>query len=280
MKYNSMKTKRLLMATLMLAVVINVKAQEHKTYSGAFGYENGGTATYSYYEDEDGQRKFDGSYTYKKTDKRNGGSTYTETGQYKDDKLEGLWTLSFNGSMYGNKVIAKITINYKNGLLDGPMNYSWQETEDGKTTTKKYTLQFHEGYLTGKADKLIIDMNIFSYEFDENHLPNGLWTHKLNRPSEQYVKCLRYDHGTLLKCYLLNEATGDQSSLGVDDFQVGSQLLKAINSLFTQPYRYKEMPIRSSLNEEQIDWNNRSINSNGNKYGFLGYQNYGQTVTQ
>ena len=94
---------------------------------------------------------FDGKYAYKRIDKRNGGSTYTETGQYKEDKLEGLWTLSFNGSINGNKVVAKVTLSYKNGLLNGLMNYSGQETEDGKTTIKQYTLQFNEGCLTGKA---------------------------------------------------------------------------------------------------------------------------------
>ena len=46
-----MKTKQLFtaFALMMQAMVMNVNAQEHKTYSGVFGKENGGTATYSYY---------------------------------------------------------------------------------------------------------------------------------------------------------------------------------------------------------------------------------------
>ena len=267
-----MKTKRLFMAALMvLAMVMNARAQEHKTYSGAFGTENDGTATYSYYEGEDGRRMFDGEYTYKKADKRNGGSTYTEKGQYKDDKLDGLWTLSFNGSMYGNKVVAKITLNYKDGLLDGPMNYSWQETEDGKTTTKQYSLQFHKGYLTGKANKIVLGTYIFSYEFDENHQPNGLWTCKLNRPSQQNVDCLRYDHGTLVENYYENEATGDRGGKRKDDVQVATPLFEEINKLLVQPYGYKEVPIRSSVSEEQQAENSRILNAEGSDFGFLGY---------
>ncbi len=252
-------------------------AQEHQTYNGPFGNDNAGTATYSYYTGDDGRRMFDGKYTYKRIDKRNGGSTYTETGLYKDDKLEGLWTLSFNGSINGNKVVAKITLSYKNGLLNGPMNYSWQETEDGKTTTKQYTLQFNEGYLTGKATNIKLDMQIISYAFDENHQPKGLWTCRLNRPSEQWMYCIRYADGKLLESYTENMATGDrtgQRTAGADDSDVGRPLLKEINKLLLQPYGYKEMPIRSSLNKEQQSHNFRIINAEGNKYGFLGYQGY------
>jgi hypothetical protein len=270
---------RNLAVAVFAAIALTVNAQhEHQTYNGPFGRGNSGTATYSYYTGDDGRRMFDGKYTYKKVDKRNGGSTYTETGQYKDDKLEGLWTLTFNGSMYGNKVVAKITLNYKNGLLDGPMNYSWRETEGGKTNTKQYVLQFHEGYLTGKASNIKLDMQIISYAFDENHQPSGLWTCRLNRPSEQWMFCIRYADGKLQESYTENMATGDRtgqrSGVGADDGEVGRPLLQEINKLLLQPYGYKEMPIRSSINKEQQSHNSRIINAEGNKYGFLGYQGY------
>ena len=81
---------RNLAVAVFAAIALTVNAQhEHQTYNDPFGRGNSGTATYSYYTDDDGKRMFDGKYTYKKVDKRNGGSTYTETGQYKDDKLEG-----------------------------------------------------------------------------------------------------------------------------------------------------------------------------------------------
>ena len=270
--------QRSLAVAVFSVIALAAGAQERQTYNGPFGHNNAGIATYSYYTGDDGRRMFDGKYTYKRIDKRNGGSTYTETGQYKDDKLEGLWTLSFNGSMNGNKVVAKITLNYKNGLLNGPMNYSWRETEGGKTITKQYAFQFHEGYLTGKAKELKLDMQIFSFAFDENHQPCGLWTCRLNRPSEQWTFCLRYADGKLQESYTENVATGDRtgqrSGVGADDGEVGRPLLQEINKLLLQPYGYKEMPIRSSINKEQQSHNSRIINAEGNKYGFLGYQGY------
>ena len=43
-----MKAKQLFTAfALMTTMVMNANAQEHKTYLGVFGKENGGTATYS-----------------------------------------------------------------------------------------------------------------------------------------------------------------------------------------------------------------------------------------
>ena len=111
-KMKASMIQRSFVVAVFAAIALTVNAQhEHQTYNGPFGRDNAGTATYSYYTGDDGRRMFDGKYTYKRIDKRNGGSTYTETGQYKDDKLEGLWTLSFNGSMNGNVfVILKKTI--------------------------------------------------------------------------------------------------------------------------------------------------------------------------
>ena len=62
-----MKTKLWMTALMLMASASWANAQEHQTYSGTFGKGDGGTATYSYYEGEDGQRVFDGKYTFKKT---------------------------------------------------------------------------------------------------------------------------------------------------------------------------------------------------------------------
>ena len=53
---------------LMTTMVFNVNAQEHKTYSGVFGKDNAGTATYSYYTGDDGRRMFDGNMNGNKID--------------------------------------------------------------------------------------------------------------------------------------------------------------------------------------------------------------------
>ena len=102
------------------------------------------------------------------------------------------------------------------------------------------TDQFHEGYLTGKAKDLKLDMQIFSFAFDEKHQPSGLWTCRLNRPSEQWMFCIRYADGKLQESYTENMQTGDRTGqptgVGADDGEVGRPLLQEINKLLLQPY--------------------------------------------
>lgn len=126
------------------------------------------------------------------------------------------------------------------------------------------------------ASKIILDMHIFSYEFDEKGLPIGLWSCKVNRPSEQWGDYLRYANGKLLECYSENSATGDRTGStkgeGANNGAVCRPLLKEINKLLSQPYDYKEMPIRNSLSQKQQDWNYTVGNTKGDKFGFLGYR--------
>ena len=271
-----MKTKKTLLSTMMLvaSVVTTASAQEHKTYSGQFGSKNEGTATYSYYENADGRRMFDGKYTYKKVLNLTGNSaTYTETGQYKDDRLDGLWTLTFSEKSYANKTMTA-KINYKDGLLHGPMTFVKKVVDAGKVTENyNLTLQFDEGYLIGKASNMKLGMYVFSYEFDENNLPNGIWKCKLDRKQEEAVNCSRYDHGKLMESYYEYITTGDRVRQTKDELWVGDPLIKEIIKLLIQPGGFKEMPIRSSLTKEQEAVN--STNDKGNKYGFLGYRGYG-----
>jgi len=272
-----MKTQKRLLATMMLvaSVITTASAQEHKTYSGQFGRENEGTVTYSYYENADGQRMFDGKYTYKRVRNRTGNSaTYTETGQYKDDKLDGLWTLTYNQKGIEN-VTTNVKVNYKDGLLHGPMTFVKKVIEDGKVKEHtNLTIQFHEGYLTGKNSNIKLSMEIISYEFDENNLPHGVWSCKLDRKQEQYINCLRYDHGKLVNAYAENITTGDRTNLTIGEFRVGGTLIKEILKLLADPYYFKEMPIRSSLTQEQRAQNFGAIYTEASQYGFLCYPGY------
>ena len=271
-----MKTKKNLLSMMMLlaSVVTTVSAQEHKTYSGQFGRENEGTVTYSYYENADGRRMFDGKYTYKRVRNRTGNSaTYTETGQYKDDRLDGLWTLTFSEKSYNN-VTMTVKMNYKDGLLHGPMTFVKKVVDSGKVTEDyNLTVQFNEGYLTGKASNVKLGIYVFSYEFDENNQPNGIWKCILDRKQEQFVNCLRYDHGKLMESYYEDITTGDRVILRRDELQVGKPLIEEVLKLLMEPYYFKEMPIRSSLTIEQQAVNSK--HDKGNKYGFLGYRGYG-----
>jgi len=56
--------QRSLAVAVFAAIALTVNAQhEHQTYSGPFGHNNAGIATYSYYTGDDGRRMFDGKYT-------------------------------------------------------------------------------------------------------------------------------------------------------------------------------------------------------------------------
>jgi hypothetical protein len=270
-----MKTRNMI-AAMLLVMTMGANAQEHQTYSGQFGKNNAGTATYSYYTGEDGRRMFDGKYTYKKTVNQTGNSaSYTETGQYKDDRLDGLWTIVFSSKSY-ESVTLNVKMNYKNGVLHGPLTYVKKVIEDGKVTENtNLTLQFHEGYLTGKNNNIKLDMKRFSYEFDENNLPHGLWKYRLDRKQEEYVYCMRYDHGKFVEAYHEKISTGDRFDDGNTDLFVGHELINEILNLLTDPYSFKEMPIRSSLTKEQQMINSRALFDKNNFFGFLCYPGYG-----
>jgi len=76
MKYNLLTFAFCLFANLL-------QAQTIKTYSGP--YENG-KATYQYYEDNNGERIYNGPFTYKSID-----GTIRITGTYKNGKRNGSW---------------------------------------------------------------------------------------------------------------------------------------------------------------------------------------------
>lgn len=270
-KMQMKQIKRSLAVALLSAAALAVNAQEQQTYSGEFGRNNEGTATYTYYTNSEGRRMFDGKYSFKKTDSRNGGATYTEVGQYKDDKLEGLWTLSFSGNLQGEKTVLKVTLNYKDGLLDGPMHFSKKVTSFGKTTTEDFTFQFHAGYLTGKGERVLLDEKYFhTYQFDENDLPVGIWKKKLNQKSIIYTEYAVYKGGQQVQSYYETDSTGDRTDTSDDRFFFS--LLEGINHLLMQPYNFKEMPIRSSL--KGIEGVIYPRFDDGMKFGFLGIKGF------
>ena len=270
-----MKARHMLTVIMLMAMAAGLNAQEHKTYTGQFGRENGGTATYSYYEGADGRRMFDGKYTYNKNYKREGVSaTYTETGQYKDDKLDGLWTITFNQKS-SETVTINVKMNYKDGVLHGPMTFVKKVIEYGKVKENiNITMQFHEGYLTGKGSNVKLRDKIVTYEFDENNLSNGLWKCKVDDNKWQMIDCVRYEHGTLKMSYHENITTGDREGVryegNAEILEVVDPLLEGIDNLLAQPYDFKEMPIRSGLKGKDVGFHPHVVT--GSKFGFLGFR--------
>lgn len=138
-------------ALTMLTVQVSV-GQTLKTYSGLY---EGGRATYTYYEDENGERVKHGKFTYNKGNKGIGvgsGSmrgvnvSYTTTvsasGNYKNGVKNGTWTYK-NRTASGSYTFANFSavINYVDGSMEGTL------TNAGKT------FQMKNNRITGQVKK-------------------------------------------------------------------------------------------------------------------------------
>lgn len=201
-----MKKTIFLLFTLSMAAVSSM-GQTIKTYSGL--YEDG-KATYSYYEDENGERVKHGKFTYNKTQKGVGvgvgaiggaSISYTGTdfasGNYKDGIKDGTWT--YKSKVTGGKIVFgnfAAVINYVNGRMEGTLNY------DGKI------YQMKNNRITGQVKKSDEDWTI-SGQFDEDGFPDGTWTKKYQSGGNLYVDTEKYVHGLLIDKQTKNESTGE-----------------------------------------------------------------------
>ena len=199
-----MKKTIFLLFTLSMAAVSSM-GQTIKTYSGL--YEDG-KATYSYYEDENGERVKHGKFTYNKTQKGVGvgvgaiggaSISYTGTdfasGNYKDGIKDGTWT--YKSKVTGGKIVFgnfAAVINYVNGRMEGTLNY------DGKI------YQMKNNRITGQVKKSDEDWTI-SGQFDEDGFPDGTWTKKYQSGGNLYVDTEKYVHGLLIDKQTKNEST-------------------------------------------------------------------------
>jgi hypothetical protein len=144
-----------------------VFCQERKEYSGEF---NNGFATYSYYENENQERIFDGKFIYKSTSYAfNGNITdyFEYTGSYKDNLRDGEWIIisknlnnHFKQGNYSEIIITK------GKYLDGKKIGKWVSNKTFQINDKKFysTLEINYNY-QNKMVGLYDD-----FKFNENSL--------------------------------------------------------------------------------------------------------------
>ena len=187
---------------IMLASQASV-GQTPKTYSGLY---EGGQATYTYFEDENGERIKHGKFTYNK--KNNGVEAildkiipYTETkfasGNYNNGVKEGKWT--YKSKIAGKDAVFSdfsVTINYMNGRMEGTLNNGGE------------LFQMKNNRITGPVKKNNKEWNI-SGQFDEDGFPDGTWTKKYQSGGNLYVDTEKYVHGLLIDKQTKNESTGE-----------------------------------------------------------------------
>jgi hypothetical protein len=189
--------KRKIITSLFLMFSIFVSAQTLKTYTGAFkdgSFENSGKATYTYYENEDFERIYNGSFNYNngavigffKNDKRDSIWTFTEAGvhnklnykliikgSYKDGKMNGLWTYKKTETP-ANKVLQSSSVFFSNGIMTGDYEYL-----DNRTVTQRDV----ESDISVKG------------KYDKDGFFDGDWIVKYKKNGIEYEERSRYKYG-------------------------------------------------------------------------------------
>ena len=194
--------KHIIISTVMIMLASQASVgQTLKTYSGLY---EGEQATYTYFEDENGERIKHGKFTYNK--KNNGVEAildkiipYTETkfasGNYNNGVKEGKWT--YKSKIAGKDAVFSdfsVTINYMNGRMEGTLNNGGE------------LFQMKNNRITGPVKKNNKEWNI-SGQFDEDGFPDGTWTKKYQSGGNLYVDTEKYVHGLLIDKQTKNEST-------------------------------------------------------------------------
>lgn len=199
--------KQIFISTLLMTLAAQASVgQTLKTYSGL--YEDG-KATYTYYEDENGERVKHGKFTYNKTDKGIGvgggmavsyATTISASGSYKNSMKDGKWTYK-NKTAGGSITFANFSavVNYVDGRMEGPLNNSGA------------IFQMKNNRITGQVKKVKQNQNenwSLSGQFDEEGFPDGTWVKNYKSYGNLYVDTEKYVHGLLVAKQTKNESTG------------------------------------------------------------------------
>ena len=205
------KTVFLLFALLMVAG--SNMGQTLKTYSGLY---EGGKATYTYYEDENGERVKHGKFTYDKGMEGTGvgvgaisgrmmsfTTTHHASGNYKNNMKDGEWIYKRQTNSGGHIFGAfSAVINYAEGNMQGLLN----------SESVGYRFQMKNNRITGPVTKTVKRKNenwSISGQFDDDGFPDGTWTKKYELDGNLYVNTEKYVHGLLISSQIKNESTGE-----------------------------------------------------------------------
>lgn len=190
--------KQAIISTVLMTLAVQASVgQTLKTYSGL--YEDG-KATYTYYEDENGERVKHGRYTYSRRDIVVG--TYYVTGNYKNNRKDGKWTYKVTG----RNSTRTLAIDYANGVMEGCINYTSRGNQEryqminnrvigGVNEKKQASIALPEAYvLTG--------------QFDNEGFPDGTWAKDYEKDGNRFIDTEKYVHGILIAKQTKNESTG------------------------------------------------------------------------
>lgn len=195
-------TKLILTCVSLIGLYFTASSQQTKTYSGSY---EGGNATYSYFENENYERIYNGAFSY------NNKTSYYDlniNGQYKNNKKEGQWKATTDKPYdYQETFIC----NYKNGNLNGECSYV-RTNKKTKKVERKITAQFNNNIMVGAFNTMYNDeFNhfIIGYNLNEQGLIEGEYkTISYNKPDD-YEDIRKYKKGIMFWQLLRSQSTGE-----------------------------------------------------------------------
>ncbi len=207
-----MYRKRILVLLFAVGIAIHPSwAQNVKTYSGPYQYGTDmydfpGTATYQYYENENYERIYHGSFVFI-NDRCN------VVGTYKNNLKEGVWTYSelFN---YSKRYTSITTGKFTAGLMDGSWTYSKVDYAT-KATIKRSSVTFISGapvgaytyYDKGEAGNAYTDVKVVG-QYDSTSVFVGEWVVTYKEDGQPFEQRSTYSNGVRLQYIHRNLATG------------------------------------------------------------------------
>ena len=138
-------------------VILQLHAQTLKTYSGPYGK---GTATYQYYEDNNGERVYHGTFSYKGLE-----GTIKIAGTYKNGKRNGNWVATLENHFYlVLTMTGTIQVNYLNGNREGISTYTLSRNVDRFDVSGKETetckINFKNNIPSGEYYRTITSLSL------------------------------------------------------------------------------------------------------------------------
>ena len=176
-------------------------AQNLKTYSGKF---KGGQATYTYRDNPEGGRIYEGkfSYTYQ---------AFRINGNYKNDKKDGLWSYKTDKG--------ELKVHYTDGMLNGSYQFEGVAPTAYARLSASLTLKNNKMVGAVKASGFISPrwhMGTLTGQFDENGYADGAWIYDTTPYEGIKIYRATYKNGYLLKSSIEDVTTGDVSVKEVD----------------------------------------------------------------
>lgn len=249
-------------------------AQQLKTYNGEYDLRSyevdvlginpgllNGTATYSYYENEDLKRIRSGKFNYTGKFSRNGGSvTASISGNYSENNKDGKWSVNQSVEMPEVRQPGRVStpassvkLNfagiYKDGLPNGLWTSTLSVTQKGKTITGTHTLNFSKNVIIGNFKETTNDGtdNSISGTLDNN----GYFTGKtiVKKDGREYQ--LTFNNGLLVSSI----GRSIQSGNIFENFKISEDELTIFNQLLNE----KDSTVIDEIPFKIVDGNNYEI---------------------